>query len=412
MSDQRIIYLDNAATTRPYPRVCAVMADAMERTFGNPSSIHGVGRQAKRLMEESRETLAELIGAHPDEMYFTSGGTESNNLAITGSCLAFERMEGKGSVITSALEHPSVTKTVRNLRRDGWRTEHLDAVKGDLDLDTLGRLLSERDDVALVTVMSVQSELGYRFPIKEVAALCHEHAMARRRTDPDAAIASYPLVHTDAVQAFGKLDVQVDDLGVDLMSFCSHKIGGPKGIGALYVRRGTTLFTTAAGGGQESGLRSGTQAVPLIVGFAEAARITCADREASFKRVSALKRMILEGLAERFDGLCVNARDDGSPYIVSFSIPGTSNSQVIRMLDEQGICISASTACSTSRADVPEGTWRVKHPLTLRLAGFPVTHWRYTYRVSLCRDTTEDEVRTFLDAFTVAAEKSLGKRAG
>ena len=120
------------------------MADAMERTFGNPSSIHGVGRQAKRLMEESRETLAELIGAHPDEMYFTSGGTESNNLAITGSCLAFERMEGKGSVITSALEHPSVTKTVRNLRRDGWRTEHLDAVKGDLDLDTRGRLLSER----------------------------------------------------------------------------------------------------------------------------------------------------------------------------------------------------------------------------------------------------------------------------
>ncbi|WP_455164177.1 cysteine desulfurase family protein, partial [Slackia exigua] len=207
MSDQRIIYLDNAATTRPYPRVCAVMADAMERTFGNPSSIHGVGRQAKRLMEESRETLAELIGAHPDEMYFTSGGTESNNLAITGSCLAFERMEGKGSVITSALEHPSVTKTVRNLRRDGWRTEHLDAVKGDLDLDTLGRLLSERDDVALVTVMSVQSELGYRFPIKEVAALCHEHAMARRGTDPDAASASYPLVHTDAVQAFGKLDV-------------------------------------------------------------------------------------------------------------------------------------------------------------------------------------------------------------
>ena len=173
------------------------MADAMERTFGNPSSIHGVGRQAKRLMEESRETLAELIGAHPDEMYFTSGGTESNNLAIPGSCLAFERMKGKGSVITSALEHPSVTKTVRNLRRDGWRTEHLDAVKGDLDLDTLGRLLSERDDVALVTVMSVQSELGYRFPIKEVAALCREHAMACRGADSDAATASYPLVHTE-----------------------------------------------------------------------------------------------------------------------------------------------------------------------------------------------------------------------
>lgn len=400
VGEGRIIYLDNAATTRLYPQVRAVMADAFEHAFGNPSSAHCVGRQAKRLMEESRETLASLIGANPDEVYFTSGGTESNNLAITGASLAFERVEGTGTVITSALEHPSVTKTVRNLRRSGWRTEHLDAVGGNLDMAALEQLLAECDDVALVSIMSVQSELGYRFPVKDVAALCRKGGSPARGN-------ALPLVHTDAVQAFGKLDVDVDDLGVDLMSFCSHKIGGPKGIGALYVRRGTPMFTTAAGGGQEAGLRSGTQAVPLIAGFAEAARITCGQREASFERVSSLKKKILSALAGHFEGLCVNARDDGSPYIVSFSIPGTSNTQVIRALDEQGVCISASTACATSRADVPEGTWRAKHPLTLRLAGFPASRLRCTYRVSLCKDTTEEDVRTFLEAFTAAADKSL-----
>ena len=403
LGEGRIVYLDNAATTRVYPQVRAVMADAFENAFGNPSSAHCVGRRAKRLMEESRETLAGLVGAHPDEIYFTSGGTESNNLAITGASLAFERVEGAGTVITSALEHPSVTKTVRNLRRSGWRTEHLDAVGGDLDLASLEQLLAECDDVALVSVMSVQSELGYRFPIADVAALCREKG-------GDAHGGARPLVHTDAVQAFGKLDVDVEGLGVDLMSFCSHKIGGPKGIGALYVRRGTSMFTTAAGGGQESGLRSGTQAVPLIAGFAEAARITCEQREASFAHVSSLKREILDGLAEHFEGLRVNARDDGSPYIVSFSIPGTSNTQVIRALDERGICISASTACATSRADVPAGTWRAKHPLTLRLAGFPASWLRCTYRVSLCKDTTAEDVRVFLEAFTAAADRSLAGR--
>lgn len=398
MGEQRVIYLDNAATTRVYPEVRDVMADAMEHAFGNPSSAHCAGRQAKRVMEESRETLAGLIGARPEEVFFTSGGTESNNLAVMGSCWAFERVEGKGTAIASALEHPSVTKAVRNLRRDGWRTEHLDAVGGDLDLGMLERLLSERDAVALVSVMSVQSELGYRFPVAEVAALCRAAGGSGGRR---------PLVHTDAVQAFGKIELDVDELGVDLMSFCSHKIGGPKGIGALFVRRGTQMFTTAAGGGQESGLRSGTQAVPLIAGFAEAARITCGGREEAFRRVSDLRRMMLDCLVGRFEGLCVNARDDGSPYIVSFSIPGTSNVQVIRALDEQGICISASTACATSRADVPAGTWRAKHPLTLRLAGFPATHLRCTYRVSLCRDTTEEDVRAFLAAFEVAAKRSL-----
>lgn len=395
--ERRVVYLDNAATTQLYPEVRAVMADAWEHAFGNPSSAHCVGRRAKRVMEESREILAGLIGAHPDEVYFTSGGTESNNLAVTGSCLAFERVEGMGTVITSALEHPSVTKTVRNLRRSGWRTEHLDAHGGDLDLAALEQLLSECNDVALVSVMSVQSELGYRFPIGEVAALCCKGG-------------ARPLVHTDAVQAFGKIDLSVGELGVDLMSLCSHKVGGPKGIGALYVRRGTPMFTTAAGGGQEAGLRSGTQAVPLIAGFAEAARITCEQREESFARMVGLRQMILDALAGHFEGLCVNVRDDGSPYIISFSIPGTSNSQVIRALDEQGICISASTACSTSRADVPEGTWRAKHPLTLRLAGFPASRLRCTYRVSLCKDTSEEDVRVFLAAFMAAADRSLAGR--
>ena len=236
---KREVYLDNAATTKPRPEVVQVMMRELQN-YGNPSSTHELGRRAKRVLEESRAVVAEALGAEPDEVFFTSGGTESNNLAVRGSVMA--RGVAAGRVITSALEHPSVTRSVRGLKREGdARVSYVEAVHGNFDLEACARFLQE--PTTLVTVMAVQNELGYRLPIPEIVKLRNKYA-------PNA------LVHTDAVQAFGKIAVPVHEWGVDLVSLSAHKIGGPKGIGALFVKRGTQMFTNAFGGGQERGLRS------------------------------------------------------------------------------------------------------------------------------------------------------------
>lgn len=381
-----VIYLDNAATTRPYPEVVEVVARAMRDEYGNPSSQHAAGKRAKRLLTEARETVAAAFGADPDEIFFTSGGTESNNLAITGLCAARARANGHGRIVTSTLEHPSVTKTVRGNKRDGWGVDYLEAVGGNLDMDALERLLQEPEEPDLITVMAVQSELGYRFPIADIVSL-------RDRYAPNC------IVHTDAVQAFGKLDMDVRRLGVDLMSASSHKIGGPKGIGALYVKRGTELFTTAFGGGQEKGLRSGTEALPAILGFAEAARITSAAREATYERVSGLRDRLVDGLRALYRGVIVNSRPDGSPFVVNFSIPGSKNKRVLSDLSDRGIYLSASTACASNAETVEPGTWREKHPLALQLAGVPKSLTLSTYRVSMFSSTTAEDVEALLAAF-------------
>ena len=198
-----------------HPRVIEAVSAVMRDAYGNPSSQHAKGHAARALLDESRAVVAEAVGAFPDEIYFTSGGTEANNLAITGSCSAYARDHGRaGAVVTSALEHPSVTKTVRGLKRDGWTVFYLDARDGELDLSGLDRALGELPDIALVSVMSVQSELGYRFPIEDVVRRCRAVGCARKTRGP--------LVHTDAVQAFGKLPLDVHELDVDLLSFCAH----------------------------------------------------------------------------------------------------------------------------------------------------------------------------------------------
>ena len=292
-------------------------------------------------------------------------------------------------MVTSALEHPSVTKTVRGLKRDGWTVFYLDARDGELDLSGLDRILDEVPDVVLATVMSVQSELGYRFPIEDVVRRCRAVGCARKTRGP--------LVHTDAVQAFGKLPLDVHELDADLLSFCAHKVGGPKGVGALYVRRGTRLFTTAFGGGQERGLRSGTEALPLIAGFAEAARIAHAEQAAAFERASTLRAHVVGALRHRYADVIVNSRDGGSPFIVNFSLPGTDNRAVLADLSDAGVFLSASMACSSNHTTVPPGTWREKHPLALQLAGVPASLTRCTYRLSFSDRTTVAEVDRFLE---------------
>ena len=380
--DFREAYLDNAATARPCPQAVEAVVAAMGEGFGNASAEHARGKRAKALLEESRATVAEALGVDADEVFFTSGGTESNNLAIAGACRAV-REERRG-VVASEVEHPSVTKTVRGLKREGWQVDYLPAYNGNLALGKLERVLGP--DTALITCMRVQNETGFILPVAEVAAMRDE-------------LAPQALVHTDAVQAFGKIAFSPRELGVDLASVSSHKIGGPQGIGALYVKRGTRMFTTAFGGGQERGLRSGTEALPLIAGFAAAVRVAFADRAQAEARAAAHKRRLLAGIAALCPEVRVNSRDDGSPFIVSVSVPGLDNDACLNHLSARGVYVSKASACETLHPDVPAEVLRTKHPMSLRLCGVPTRLVPSTLRLSMSRTTTEEDIDQFLAAF-------------
>ncbi|MGI6216691.1 MAG: cysteine desulfurase family protein [Coriobacteriales bacterium] len=388
----RISYLDNAATTRPRKEVVEVISNTLVQVYGNASSVHAPGKRAKQVLEESRAIVADALDVDPDEIIFTSGGTESNNLAITGACRA--RGKDAGQIIVSTLEHPSVTRTVRGLKREGWEVSYLEAEGGDLDLDSLRGHLET--PTSIVTVMAVQNELGYRFPIGEV---CH----LRDQLEPEA------LVHSDIVQAFGKIPTPLREWGVDLASISSHKIGGPKGVGALYVKRGTKMFTTAFGGGQERGLRSGTEPVFLIAGFAEAVRCTFADIESKERRVRKLWDKLASRLTQEVPDVIINSREDGSPYIFNFSIPGMRSREALEYLSERGVFVSHGSACENNENTVEPGTWRPKHPQALQAAGISKKQANWTIRVSFEYESTEEDVDTFVDILEQYLQESGAK---
>jgi len=375
------IYFDNAASMQPYDEVINVLHETFKTHFGNPSSSHRQGRQAKEILERSRQVLAEALGASPEEIYFTSGGTESNNLAITGACMVPGAKAG--NIVSSTLEHPSVTKTVRSLKRQGYAVEYVEVKNGILDTDKLAAALSP--STTLITCMSVQNELGYIFPLSHIAGL-------RDKLAPKA------LFHTDAVQSFGKIKFTPRETGIDLASISAHKIGGPKGVGALYARKGTRLFSTALGGGQERGLRSGTEAVHQIAAFAKAVEITIENRESGEKAVRSLYNHLEGRLTSTFHNVNVNSRPDGSPYIMSFTLPGTDNKKIMGKLSDIGISIATASACESNHTTVPKGTWRKKHPLMLQLAGISEQAAKSTYRVSFSASNGIDDIDVFIEA--------------
>jgi cysteine desulfurase len=379
----REIYLDNAATTKPYPEVVEAVARMLLEDWGNPSSAHRKGRDAKAVLEQSRETVASALGAAPSEIYFTSGGTEANNLAITGACLARNRVGG--SIVTSTLEHPSVTKTVRGLRRSGRQVEYIDMRGGRFDFEHLSGALTP--ETSLVTIMRVHNELGYLYPTEEIVRL------------RDSAAPTVP-IHCDAVQSFGKLDFTPAALGVQLASVSAHKIGGPKGVGALYVQTGTKMFTTAFGGGQERGLRSGTEPLPLIAGFAKAVELTMAQRRQTLAHVTMVRNHLVRELHDRFPLVRMNSLPTGSPFIVNFTLPGVDNAQALQLLSDHNIFISTAAACTSNHSNVPAGTWRKKRPLVLELAGVPFEQRRHTFRIGLGRFNTTEEVNAMLALLT------------
>jgi len=330
------IYLDNCSTTKPYPEVARKVMDMLTEGYGNPSSLHRLGRDSKQELEKARQVIADSLRVTTEEIYFTSGGTESDNLAIAGACQANSHI-GK-RIVTTVAEHPAVTKTVRNLKRQGWIVEYIPAPRGQLDLGELEKAIDE--DTVLVSVMLVNNEIGSIFPINEVKQ------MIKRRNSP-------AILHCDAVQGYGKMDFTAASLGADLISISAHKIHGVKGAGALYVKNGTRMFTNMFGGGQERGLRSGTESSPLIAAFGEAVRKTFSNMPTDILHMAALRDYCIDSIAEQIPEAVINSSKQGAPHIINFSLPRFRNKEVVQYLDTKNIYISSAASCKSNHSRGP-----------------------------------------------------------
>lgn len=334
MNDKKLIYVDNGATTRVLPEVVEAMTSVYNETFGNPSSLYSLGRNAKTTLEEAREKIASLIGCDPKELYFTSCGTESDNWAIKGiAANALKYNKGK-HIITSKIEHHAVDHTLKTLEKQGFEVTYLDVYEnGIVRPEDLEKAI--REDTILVTVMYVNNEIGTIQPIKELAAIAKSHKIP---------------FFTDAVQAVGKLDVKVKELGVDMLSMSAHKFNGPKGVGALYVRRGLLPANLIEGGGQEKGKRSGTENVAGIVGMAKALELAYArmGERAKIKEMrDYLAKKLLAIPYTRLNG----DKDIRIDENVNVSFEFIEGESLLLLLDMYGICASTGSACSSNSLD-------------------------------------------------------------
>lgn len=376
----RTIYLDHAATTATDPRVVDAMLPFFAEEYGNPSSLYRLAARAQAAVDRARETVAGVLGARPREVVFTGSGTESDNLAIRGAAFA---ARGRGNhIITTPVEHGAVLHTCEQLERDfGFEVTYLPVdAHGLVDPDDVGRAITDR--TVLVSVMYANNEIGTVQPIAEIGRI------ARRRG---------VLLHTDAVQAGGSLDLDVERLGVDLLSLSGHKFYAPKGVGILYVREGTPLLPTLTGGGQERGLRSGTENVPYIVAIAHALALAHDDLEAEGARLSALRDRLIRGvLAEIPDAELTGHPTRRLPNNASFCFPGIEGEALLLNLDLEGICASTGSACA-SRSEGPS------HVLTA--VGMDVTAARGSLRLTLGRENTGEDVDRVLEVLPAIVGK-------
>lgn len=369
----RIAYLDNSATTPVCPAAAEKAMEMMTARFGNPSSLHTLGIDAEKAMTDARRQVAALIGCRPEEIVFTSGGTEANNLAVLGGAAA-KRRAGR-HIVTTALEHASVRAACDELERQGWEiTRLLPAREGTLSPEQVAAAC--RPDTALVSVMLVNNETGVRFPVDAIVP-------AVRRAAPNA------LIHCDAVQAAGKQPLNAERLGVDLLTVSAHKIHGPKGCGALYLRRGARILPRLFGGSQERSLRAGTESVPLIAAFGAAAAAVppYADQDRLY---ASLNRQLAEGIAAR-SWAAVNSPSDAAPYIFNLSVPGVRSETMLHFLAERGVYVSSGSACSRGS----------KSPVLTAL-GFSAERIDSALRVSFSHNTTPEDVGRFLETLDLA----------
>lgn len=365
-------YLDNSATTRVCPEAIDRMLDCMKNNWGNPSSLHERGMSAEDLLERARRSVAGVLKSEMSEIVFTSGGTQSNNIAVFGAVTALKRRGNK--IITSAVEHPSVMKAVDRLESEGYEVVRLSVDRfGRVDLEQLKDELNEK--TVLVSVMAVNNELGTIEPVKEISSLIKKSGCPA-------------LFHVDAVQAFGKIPLSVRALGVDLLSISSHKIHGPKGAGALYVRKGVRLVSPVVGGGQEREIRPGTEPMPAIAGFYGA--VGALETQKSLEKITALRDKTVEKL-QKMDGVVLNSPDDALPYIINISLPGLPSEAVLNLLSNMNIYVSSGSACAKGH----------KSPV-LTAAGLPNERINSSLRISFSRLTEEPEIEMLLDGINKA----------
>ena len=372
-----MIYLDCNATTPLDAAARRAMMDAMD-AFGNPSSLHAAGRRAKRIMESARLAVASLAGCSAEEVVFTPGGTESNNIALIGYASRF----GTGHIISSAIEHPAVLRPLEHLRRHGFDVTLLPvSSRGMVDPADISR--AARKDTILVSIMHANNETGVIQPISEIAAITREREI---------------VLHSDAAQTPGKTAMNVEEMGVDMLSLAAHKFYGPKGIGALYIRKGLEINPVIFGASQERGISPGTENTVGIAGMGAAARIAKRGITAASERMRRLRDLLLAGLMERLEGITVNGDlDSALPNTLNISIPGiTANEMVYRLRNR--LAFSAGSACHAGRHSP-------SHVLTAM--GLDVTRAASSIRLSLGRFTTKDEIARAVDLLASTAARML-----
>jgi cysteine desulfurase len=361
------VYLDHNATTPVHPAVVDAMARVLKEDFGNPSSVHHFGQRAKAAIDQARSAVAALIGADPGQVVFTSGGTESDNLAIRGVAEALDPAR-RGHLIATAIEHEAVLNTLKALARRGWSTTLLPIdASGIASPDTLRDAL--RDDTAIVSVMHANNEIGTVQPIEEMARVAHERGA---------------LFHTDAVQTAGKIRLNVKALDLDLVSISAHKFYGPKGVGALWLRRGLRLLPILTGGKHERSRRAGTENVAGIVGMGVAATMALAKIDEEAQRMSALRDRLEEGVLRAVPGTAVNgARSPRVPNTTNISFDRIEAESLLIALDLEGVAVSTGSACSS-------GTLEPSH--VLKAMGFPPHRTQNSIRFSVGTANTEAEI--------------------
>lgn len=374
------VYLDNAATTRPCAQAVAAAVDAMTVNFGNPSSLHRTGLNAQLIVDKSRKIIADSLGAAPDNIIFTSGATESNNLALRGASAAYGRKRRK--IIISAVEHASVEETAAALEKNGFEIVRI-SPRSD------GRIYSEDflgscdENTCLVSMMLVNNETGYILPVKETFT-------AVKRRFPEI------VTHCDCVQGYMKLPVRANSLGADLISLSGHKIHGVKGAGALYIKKGIRVLPVVTGGKQEKGIRSGTESVPMIAAFGAAAEALTDDIGQRFERANELKKYLL-GKLSAIENVAVNSPEDGSPYIINISAAGKRSEIMLHFLESKEIYVSSGSACSKGAQSG-----------VLERFGIRGKRADSALRISITAETTETELDLFASALREGLEKIRG----
>ena len=376
------IYADNAATTKISQTAMKAMISAMENSYGNPSSIHQIGMAANDALQTAREQIARCLGCMPKEIFFTSGGTESDNQAIVSAAMLGAK-QNKRHIISTAFEHHAVLHTLRRLKEEGFEIQLLDVgAEGNITAAQVEEAI--RPDTCLVTVMFANNEIGSVLPIAEIGEVCRAHGV---------------LFHTDAVQAVGHIPVNVKKQNIDMLSLSAHKFHGPRGIGALYVKRGIELTSLMEGGGQERGKRPGTENLPAIMGMTAALKEECSLMEENAARVAAMRDRLLQGLFQIPYSILNGPRDNRLPGNVNFCFEGVSGESLLLLLDSKGICASSGSACASGALD----------PSHVLLAlGLAPEIAQGSLRISLDISNTEEEIDYMLEVIPQVVEQLRG----